>query len=81
MVFLKGLTILDLGFGFLVNNCVYSRLGTRGSLQFGQQIIKKPFESIERAATEITPRSDPNGRFLGLLGLLHLLGLLGLYNW
>ena len=44
-VFLKDLNILDLRFGFLVENCVYSRLETFGNPQFGQQITKFSFET------------------------------------
>ena len=43
-VFLQDLTILDLGFGFLEKNYVYSRLETSENHQFGQQITKHSFE-------------------------------------
>ena len=45
--FLEDLNTLDLGFGFLVNNCVYSRLETSGNLQVGQQITKFSFEQTK----------------------------------
>ena len=38
--------MLDLGFGFLVKNRVYSRLETSENPQFGQQITKFGFETI-----------------------------------
>ena len=39
-VFLKDLNILDLGFAFLVENCLFSRLETAGNIQFGQKASK-----------------------------------------
>ena len=45
-VFLKDFNMLDLGFGFLVKNYVYSRLETSGDPQFGQQITKFSFELV-----------------------------------
>ena len=44
--FLEDLTVLDLRFGFLVKNYVYSRLETSGNLQFGQNITKFSFENV-----------------------------------
>ena len=41
--FLKYLSILDLGFAFLVNNCDYSQLETSGNPQFGQKITSLSF--------------------------------------
>ena len=45
-VFLEDLSILDLGFGFLVKNYVYSRLETSGNPQFGQHITNFSFEKV-----------------------------------
>ena len=45
-VVLQGLSILDLGFGFFVNNCLYIRLETFGNPQFCQQITKFRFEQV-----------------------------------
>ena len=41
--FLQDVIILDLGFGFLVGNCVYSRLETSGNPKFGQNTTKFSF--------------------------------------
>ena len=45
-VFLQDLNVLDIIFGFLVRNCLYSRLETSGDPQFGQQITKSSFEQV-----------------------------------
>ena len=45
-VCLEDLSILDLRFGFLVNNCVYSRLETFENPQFGQHITNISFEQF-----------------------------------
>ena len=47
-VFLQDLSILDLGFGFgfLVNNSVYSRLETSRNPQFGQTTTKLSFGKV-----------------------------------
>ena len=45
-VFLEDLNILDLIFGFLVKNWVYSRLETSVNPQFGQTITKKKIETV-----------------------------------
>ena len=44
--FLKDLSILDLGFGFLVESCVYSRLETFGNPQFGNTITNFMFDKV-----------------------------------
>ena len=38
------MSIVGLGFGFLVENCLYSRLETSGNPQLRQQITKFKFE-------------------------------------
>ena len=38
--------MLDLGFGFLVNNYEYSRLETSGNPRFGQEVSKFSFEYV-----------------------------------
>ena len=43
-VFLQDLSILDLEFGFLAKNCVYSRLEASRIPQVGQQITKVGFD-------------------------------------
>ena len=40
---------MDLGFGLLVKNCVYSRLETSGNPQFGQQLTKFSLEKLLRS--------------------------------
>ena len=43
---LEDLNILDLRFGFLVKNSVYSRLETSGNLQFSQKVSKSRCETV-----------------------------------
>ena len=38
--------MLALGFGLLVNNCVYSRLEMCGNPQFGRQVSKFSFGQV-----------------------------------
>ena len=45
-VFLEDLSIVDLRFGFLVHNCVHSRLETSENTEFGQQITNISFDQV-----------------------------------
>ena len=45
-VYLQDLSMLDLGFGFFVKNCVYSRLETSTNPQCGQTITTFSFEQL-----------------------------------
>ena len=58
--FLLDLSILELGFGFLRTNYVYSRLETSGNPKFGQNITEFIFDKNNYRISGLDPLKGQN---------------------